>query len=74
MPTVLGPPEPKSAEAATAFRYWHVWVGVGGLIYYGRRLYSSPSIVVRAADLLGLLDRTRVEKDRIRPLRTRAGS
>ena len=67
MATVQGPAEPKPADAATAFRHWHVWVGVGGLLYYGRRLYSSPPIVVRAADLLGLLDRMRAEEDRLRP-------
>jgi hypothetical protein len=43
---------------AAEFPYWHVWRGVGGLVY-ARRPRTSPPIVVRAEDAVDLLDQIR---------------
>jgi hypothetical protein len=40
---------------AAEFPYWHVWRGVGGLVY-ARRPRTSPPVVVRAEDAVGLRD------------------
>jgi hypothetical protein len=37
------------------FPHWHVWRGVGGLVY-ARRPRTSPPIVLRAADAKDLRD------------------
>jgi hypothetical protein len=36
---------------AAEFPYWHVWRGVGGLVYARRR--TSPPVVVRGEDAGG---------------------
>lgn len=46
------------AEYSTEFPHWHVWRGVGGLLY-GRRLMSSPPRVVRAESVEDLGDQIR---------------
>ena len=43
---------------APEFPHWHVWRGVAGLLY-ARRPRSTPPIVVRASDAVGLRDRIR---------------
>jgi hypothetical protein len=43
---------------APEFPHWHVWRGVAGLLY-ARRPRSTPPMVVRAEDPVGLRDRIR---------------
>jgi hypothetical protein len=43
---------------AAEFPSWHVWRGVGGLVY-ARRPRTSPPVVVRAEDAVGLRDQIR---------------
>jgi hypothetical protein len=40
---------------------WHVWRGISGLVY-GRRLYTSPPLVVRGEDAVDLRDAIRREE------------
>ena len=40
---------------------WHVWRGVNGLLY-GRRLNTSPPLVVRGEDVVNLRDAIRREE------------
>jgi hypothetical protein len=42
------------AALANDFPGWHVWVGVGGDLFYARRPRSSPPIVKRDKTLEGL--------------------
>jgi hypothetical protein len=43
---------------APEFPHWHVWQGVAGLLY-ARRPRTTPPIVVRATDPVGLRERIR---------------
>jgi hypothetical protein len=43
---------------AVEFPQWHVWRGVGGLLY-ARRPRTSPPIVVRGEDSVDLRDQIR---------------
>ncbi len=43
---------------ATEFPQWHVWRGVGGLVY-ARRPRTSPPVVVRGEDAVDLRDQIR---------------
>ncbi len=43
---------------AAEFPHWHVWRGVGGLVY-ARRPRTSPPVVVRAEDAVDLRDQIR---------------
>ena len=43
---------------AAEFPQWHVWRGVGGLVY-ARRPRTSPPVVVRGEDALDLRDQIR---------------
>ena len=40
---------------------WHVWQGISGL-FYGRRLNTSPPLVVRGEDAADLRDAIRREE------------
>jgi hypothetical protein len=40
---------------------WHVWRGISGLVY-GRRLNTSPPLVVRGEDAVDLRDAIRREE------------
>ena len=40
---------------------WHVWQGISGLLY-GRRLRTSPPLVVRGEDVVDLRDAIRREE------------
>jgi hypothetical protein len=48
---------------AAEFPRWHVWRGVGGLVY-GRLIRSSPPLVVRGEDAVDLRDAIRREEFR----------
>jgi hypothetical protein len=49
---------------AAEFPHWHVWRGVGGLVY-ARRPRTSPPVVVRAEDAAGLRDQVKRADDRL---------
>jgi hypothetical protein len=51
---------PTLDEVAAQFPGWRVWRGISGLLY-GRKLLSSPPIVVRAEDAQDLIDQIRGE-------------
>jgi hypothetical protein len=48
---------------APEFPYWHVWRGVGGLVY-ARRPRTSPPLVVRADNPADLLAQIRRAEDK----------
>ena len=48
---------------AAEFPYWHVWRGVGGLVY-ARRPRTSPPLVVRADNPADLLAQIRRAEDK----------
>jgi hypothetical protein len=38
-------------DLENSFPGWHLWEGIGGDMYYARRLRSSPPITLRAESL-----------------------
>jgi hypothetical protein len=48
------------ADVENGFPGWHCWEGIGGDLYYARRLRSGPPIVLRAETLDDL--REKVQK------------
>jgi hypothetical protein len=49
---------------AAEFPDWHVWRGVGGLLY-ARRPRTSPPVVVRAEDAVDLRDQIKRAESRM---------
>ena len=49
---------------ATEFPHWHIWRGVGGLVY-ARRPRTSPPVVVRGENVLDLRDQIRRAEGKI---------
>ena len=49
---------------AAEFPHWHVWRGVGGLVY-ARRPRTSPPVVVRGEDALDLRNQMRRAEGRM---------
>lgn len=49
---------------AAEFPQWHVWRGVGGLVY-ARRPRTSPPVVVRGEDAVDLRDQMRRAEGRM---------
>jgi hypothetical protein len=50
--------EPTLDEVAAEFPGWRVWSGISGLVY-GRKLLTSPPVVIRAEDPTDLRDQIR---------------
>ena len=50
--------EPSLEDVAAEFPRWRCWIGIAGL-HYGRRMKTSPPVVVRAEDPLDLRDQIR---------------
>ena len=50
--------EPTLDEVAAEFPGWECWRGIAGLVY-GRKLLSSPPVVIRAEDPTDLRDQIR---------------
>jgi hypothetical protein len=50
--------EPTLDEVAAEFPGWRCWRGISGLVY-GRKLLSSPPVVIRAEDPADLWDQIR---------------
>jgi hypothetical protein len=66
-PQTLGMPQkdvPDWWPFAAEFPHWHVWRGVGGLVY-ARRPRTSPPVVVRAEDAVDLRDQIRRAEGRV---------
>ena len=56
-----GPDVPDWWPYAAELPAWHVWRGISGLLY-GRRLNTSPPLVVRGEDAVDLRDAIRREE------------